>query len=60
MEIITKEPNKNISVRIPKRVYERGVAIAQEKGVKPANVWRTILVSFFEPTVNKSDTDTST
>lgn len=60
MEIIKKEATKNISVRIPNSVYELATDIAKKEGVRPADVYRSILVSFFKETVNNSDTDMST
>lgn len=59
MEIIKKEVNKNISVRIPISVYEEALRIANEQGCRPADVWRSALISFFDPFVNKSDTEMS-
>lgn len=52
MTIAKRERLVHIGVRIPPSIREKVEDIARTQKVKPSDVYRTIIGSFFEPTVN--------
>ena len=60
MNIAKRQRLVHIGVRIPPAIREKVEDIARRENVKPSDVYRTIIGSFFEPTVNKTETKLDT
>jgi predicted DNA-binding protein len=60
MVITKRERMKRVAVRLPPAVVERAKAIARENNSTDSDVYRSIIVSFFNETVNKMETSNET
>ena len=60
MTIKKREPMKRIAVRLPPGIIDRAKSVAIHSGATESDVYRSIIVSFFEKNVNKKETVTTT
>jgi len=60
MSIPKKEALVHIGVRIPPSIRDKVAEIAKKEKAKPSDVYRMIITSFFEASVNKTETKEET
>jgi hypothetical protein len=60
MTIKKREPMKRIAVRLPPDIVDRAKSVANLSGATESDVYRSIIVSFFEKNVNKKETIATT
>lgn len=60
MTIEKREAMAHIAVRLPPDVVRQVKNLARKKRCTPSDVYRTIIASFFENPVNKTETDLKT
>ena len=60
MNIKRRERMERIAFRLPPEIIRKAKALASKNRVKYSDVYRTIIVSFFEKPVNKTETVTTT
>jgi hypothetical protein len=56
MTIEKRRPMKRVAFRVPPEIIDKARAMSDANGVSDSDVYRAIIVSFFEKTVNKTET----